>query len=369
MSALEAFRESELLRLTTNLSLRGNDEIATANTASAAVELSATTKEEVVEGGEDSLFSTRLSAEDEGDSDDISLPEEVLGPVCGAVQKSVEDADVDIERVALPLPNELMCRVVCFLNADEIARSARVSFHWMMLIFSHGFLWHAMCQRVFNNNPAYRSVTATAVKRFGSWRAAFLRRKRVRSTGIYCLRQSYIRDPGPRTMWSVGYDKFHLVKHYRYIYFARDGTCLYAVTPESVPEVLKGMIKSLHGSECADAGTSSAPPTRKRRNWKQASRDASQIRQTLILRGEYRVRGAVVDVRIRSLYNQITCFRFDLSSSHDGAHDTLAVLDFWSEPADDANNHLPFVDPASSIVRYEVGDNRNFLFQPCSGLL
>lgn len=82
-------------------------------------------------------------------------------------------------------------------------------------------LWQALCQEAFGRTLD-RSALLTQVRdpHGGSWRAMYLDRPRLRYDGVYCSRNTYIKQ-GIRE-WAVQ-NAVHMVCYFRYYRFCADG--------------------------------------------------------------------------------------------------------------------------------------------------
>eukprot|EP00511_Aplanochytrium_stocchinoi_P003439 CAMPEP_0204828528 /NCGR_PEP_ID=MMETSP1346-20131115/6355_1 /ASSEMBLY_ACC=CAM_ASM_000771 /TAXON_ID=215587 /ORGANISM="Aplanochytrium stocchinoi, Strain GSBS06" /LENGTH=403 /DNA_ID=CAMNT_0051957667 /DNA_START=100 /DNA_END=1308 /DNA_ORIENTATION=- len=124
--------------------------------------------------------------------------------------------------------------ILMYVGEYYFPRCHLVSKEWNAF-FKRESLWRTFCLYFFVK-PAYHSIGTVRgrPRKFRTWKSCYDERKRVKCCGLYTHRHKYIRDPGPRTMWSPDdHSKFVEITHYRYILFLRDGKALYASTPST----------------------------------------------------------------------------------------------------------------------------------------
>lgn len=102
---------------------------------------------------------------------------------------------------------------------------------WIKRVRSE-YIWKQICLKTFQK-PSFIPITLVnnVPKKYKSWYLTGKRRPRVKFSGVYVHRHTYIRDRGPQNMWSVGNKRFLQIAHYRYACFLPNGRLCYASTP------------------------------------------------------------------------------------------------------------------------------------------
>lgn len=143
------------------------------------------------------------------------------------------------------LPNLLPATLGRFLSDADVAACLCACRALRSSLALHDAFWRYICHRTYRP-PAYRPPKLAGLERFASWRAYWLDRPRVRTTGFYAVKISYIPStrilpPGQVEVGSnaparrVG--EFPLVTYYRYFWFQPDGQLRHLCSPSTPSQV------------------------------------------------------------------------------------------------------------------------------------
>ncbi|CAM9280616.1 unnamed protein product [Chrysoparadoxa australica] len=229
-----------------------------------------------------------------------------------ASDKEIEEAYSD---VFVSLGDDLARKVMLFLDPDSVAQCGCVCKAWQFPLDEQVFRY--LCEQTYLKQSAKKQLN---VARWRSWRRMLIHRPRLRTNGIYFLRNSYLKQP-VLDMWTTAQPGELLkVTHFRYMRFLPDGTVKYALLCEPPKQALKHF---------------------KANNCK-------------ILRGNYLVTGNQVNVVVYPHYAKVG-FALELKHGIWGGHfATLEMKEHWSAPKN---------DPSGSRCRHKVQPTDLFRFR------
>mmetsp|Transcript_11780 Transcript_11780/g.13571 ORF Transcript_11780/g.13571 Transcript_11780/m.13571 type:complete len:401 (-) Transcript_11780:1272-2474(-) len=291
-AALEIFQQEEELRIALGATERSKLQLGARKTNTNGEEHSPLQLDNV------NAFS-KLCLNEESESETESPDDESYkagaGPENGSgLARDAQAGESFQEGLIRDLPDVLVEEILMYVGEYYFSRFKIVSKAWNKF-FDGENLFKSLCKYFFVR-PAYIPVATSKgrPRKFISWRECFEQRKRVRCCGLYVHKHKYIRDPGPRTMWSPDdHSKFVEVTHYRYILFLRDGTALYASTP-TVPQRMRAKFRTFlrranlsKGEENAAAKFDNALDTENEQKW------SSKVEPDLSLDFKYKEGGAL----------------------------------------------------------------------------
>lgn len=152
----------------------------------------------------------------------------------------------------------LLMVLVGILDEESVGRLMVLSRRWWRCLSRYEPVYRQFCMRVY---PAqYVNVSANVLGRRklkrGEWRRMFLSRPRVRTTGVYSLKVSYVKNYA-RDMWTeVPVGTILEVVYYRHLRFERDGRVRYSLlhAPLGVYDAAR-RVDALARTEAAAAAT------------------------------------------------------------------------------------------------------------------
>merc|ERR1712216_860954 len=145
---------------------------------------------------------------------------------------------------------------------------------------------------------------------------------------MYILKMCYIRDPGPRSMFTPDHEKFQQVVHFRYLWFQKDGSVQYVISPEK-PKVVRQRLLADCREKMKEVGftpNENGNNNDNNKSWRIKRKSNHLIRPPTTHWGEFFVRKGSLEVLVPGEYKTIIRFKFLLGPSKRGAHDRLTML-------------------------------------------
>eukprot|EP00903_Cladosiphon_okamuranus_P009822 g9335.t1 len=151
----------------------------------------------------------------------------------GEEEEEEEEAPLPPD-IVLTLADDVLHRVMLFLNPEEILECRAVNSRWEFP--SHEAVFEGLCRRTYLAQSAKKLLN---VDRWRSWQRMFKLRPRLRDTGLYTLKTTYYKKPvrDMSTEWTPG--KILKVTYYRYFRFFGDGRVAYGLVHESPKEFVR----------------------------------------------------------------------------------------------------------------------------------
>lgn len=151
------------------------------------------------------------------------------------------------------LPEHLLTQLILFLDEDTIGSCICTCKHWNQVL-NDDSVYKELCCRIFPIQCRKSAQRAhLQLRRCKTWFEMLCRRPHVRYNGLYWLRISYYKKP-EWNMWTpeITPGSVLQVVYYRYFYFQRDGTLLYAMLfkpPKEVINIFKKRGIKVHKGE------------------------------------------------------------------------------------------------------------------------
>jgi len=250
---------------------------------------------------------------------------------------SEDEIDHSFGRFIKILPYETIQFILLFLPEDSVDMLKTCNRKWYCVCVSECYYKH-LCRWVFSQ-PGYRPVQTVELSvgkvmpiHAKSWYTLSKRRPRARQLhGVYALRKLFVRDPGPRSMWTTEYSPVCECMHYRYMLFLPNGELYYASTPHAFKKMVEAFKRLSKQNSYAEEGDllnigSSNPQRRNKNPWKNKIKTRNEFEKAdKVFYGSYIVTGKTVHVVV-NLVNFSVRFTLEIKLDRNGSFDHLYTV-------------------------------------------
>ena len=225
-----AFEEEINLQRATELSVENDGELHRyVSTFRVTGPMASATTIMIDEGKErvDNHVTSSDDEEEEYDEDDQCTDSNVYNRTSSSViRPSFEDIEEGHGGQMCLLPDEILFRIMHFIDVDAFGVMAMVSPHWKFFTTSENS-FKLLCERSYLNQSKKKVLN---LQRWKTYRNMFLNRPRVRLNGMYVLKYKQIKQI-QRDMWTeIPMGAILEQVYYRYLCFQENGYVLYALT-------------------------------------------------------------------------------------------------------------------------------------------
>lgn len=139
----------------------------------------------------------------------------------------------------MQLPDEILYRLMSYIDVDSYGICAMVSPHWKFFTSSE-MAFKLLCERCYLKQSKRKFLN---LDKWISYRNMFINRPRVRLNGVYFLKYRWVKKI-QRDMWTEIPEGAILEQvYYRYLSFQENGTVFYALTAAPPYEMIPRFIK------------------------------------------------------------------------------------------------------------------------------
>ena len=166
------------------------------------------------------------SSENDDNESSIDYVDPTQQDALSNVRPSEDDVESGHGGAMCLLPDEILFRIMLYIDVDTFGIMAMVSPHWKFFTTSE-YAFKILCERSYLNQSKRKVLN---LQRWGSYRNMFINRPRVRLNGMYVLKYKHIKKI-ERNMWTeIPMGAILEQIYYRYLCFQEDGYVLYALT-------------------------------------------------------------------------------------------------------------------------------------------
>mmetsp|Transcript_6141 Transcript_6141/g.8939 ORF Transcript_6141/g.8939 Transcript_6141/m.8939 type:complete len:367 (+) Transcript_6141:177-1277(+) len=141
--------------------------------------------------------------------------------------------------MVMQLPDEILYRLMSYIDVDSYGICGMVSPHWKFFTSSE-MAFKLLCERCYLKQSKRKILN---LERWLSYKNMFINRPRVRLNGVYVLKYRWVKRI-QRDMWTEIPEGAILEQvYYRYLSFQENGTVFYALTAAPPYEMIPRFIK------------------------------------------------------------------------------------------------------------------------------
>ncbi|KAM3571110.1 hypothetical protein VYU27_006853 [Nannochloropsis oceanica] len=257
---------------------------------------------------------------------------------------------------ASALPDEMLVRILLFLDIDSGVTSTLTSTRWRPLFTER--VCQAHCERVYLDQSRTKRLNPARFN--GSWKKMLFTRPRVRTNGLYFLLSSYIKKP-MKDMWTeITPGSILEVKYYRYLRFLPNGRLVYALLylpPSEAVRLFKDWgsahPSSFMSSSSSLPSSSSAACVRAQVERREGGREGgvtTSNKKKELSEGVYWTHKKEIYCQIRTSYSLIN-FRLEIGERGAGREGGRGGK--FTELAMEEHSSVPYNDPTATPVAHK----------------